>query len=109
MEEIIENFTEAVSEGSASAQEFTAEEMESQTTDFLLAFIDQLTDMNEEQKAKLRNNVIERALHPELFTEEAFAKKHTSQISPQDLVILIAFAVLILTAFGKSCLFHYQL
>ncbi|KAG5678193.1 hypothetical protein PVAND_007886 [Polypedilum vanderplanki] len=99
MDEVIETVTEAVQEGSA-AHEYTAEEIEAQTTEFLLAFIDQLTDISEEGKAKLRNNVLERAMHPELFAEEAMPKK-VNVITPQDWLKLIALVMIIVIIFGK--------
>jgi uncharacterized membrane protein YfhO len=100
MNDFAETVKEAVQEGSA-AHEYTAAEIESQTTEFLLAFIDQLSDLNEEGKARLRSNVIERAMNPEAFTEEVFAKK---SITPQDLLKLVAFVMILVVLFGKSIL-----
>jgi hypothetical protein len=103
MDDFVESVSDAVVEASAD-HEYTAEEIETQTRDFLLSFIDQLTDMSPEQKAKLRNNVIDRALNPAKFIEDNFAPRKTAMepTSPQDLLILIVFAVLLVGAFGKK-------
>lgn len=98
MEDIV---VETVTEAVQTAHQYTAEEIETQTTEFLLAFIDSLTDVDDEGKAKLRTNVIERALNPELFAEDVLPKK-VNAITPQDLLKLVAMLLIIIVIIGKN-------
>lgn len=100
MDQISKEFGELLQEGSASGPQLSPEELEQQTTNFLLAFIDKM-DMTDDQKAKLRSNVIDRALNPEKYqASEDFDKK--AGASPEDIMKLIALVALILVVLGKN-------
>lgn len=105
MEEIIETVTETIT-GSGDAlppREYTAEEMSQQTTDFLLYFVNSMKELTEEQKAKMRSNILEKAFNPEAFMEQ-FSKPKTKVVEPtsaQDLITLVVMIVLIVGVLGK--------
>jgi hypothetical protein len=98
MEDFVETVTEAV-QGSG-AHEYTAEELEAQTTEFLMAFIDSLSDLSEDGKAKLRSSMLERAMNPDMFTGDNMPRK-SQGISPQDFLKLIALVMILVVLFGK--------
>lgn len=105
MEEIIESVTEelAASGGSAlPSQEYSDDEMQQQTTDFLLYLIDEMKDVSDVQKAKMRANIIERALDAGRMVEEVLKPKKVSEgSSPQDLIVLLVLIALIVGSLGK--------
>jgi hypothetical protein len=87
--------------GESVPPEYTAEEIEQQTTDFLMSFIDTLKDITEEQKIKLKDNVMERARNPDKFKDDMFGARKANAPSPQDLILLVCFVLIILAFFGK--------
>lgn len=106
MEDIIETVTEGiVSSGDSTLPppEYTEEEMHQQTTNFLLYIVDSMKELTEQQKAKMRASILEKAFNPqELMEEITNPKKVIEPTSPQDLVVLIALVLFIVGILGKS-------
>lgn len=100
MNEISKEFGELLKEGSGTGPEYTPEQLEAQTTNFLLAFIDQM-QVSEDQKAKLRNNIIERALNPEKFKISDNADAKGASVSPEEIIRLICLVILVFGILGK--------
>lgn len=102
MEDIIETVASGVG-ALPPSKEYTDDEMQTQTTDFLLYLIDQMKDVSEVQKAKMRANIIERALDAGRMVEEVFKpKKVSGGASPQDLILVLVLIFLILGSLGKN-------
>lgn len=102
MEEIVESVIEA-SGALPPSQEYTDDEMKEQTTNFLLYLIDEMKDVSEEQKAKMRANIIERALDAGRMVEEVLKPKKVSEApSSQDLIVLVVLILLIVGSLGKT-------
>lgn len=106
MDEVVETVTEAIigSGGSAlPAKEYTDDEMHQQTTDFLLYLIDQMKDVSDDQKAKMRTNILEKALEAGKLAEEVLKpKKGLEPATPQDLVLVVVLILIILGTLGKN-------
>ena len=109
MEDIIETVASGVG-ALPPSQEYTDDEMQQQTTDFLLYLIDQMKDVSEVQKAKMRANIIERALDAGRMVEEVLKPKKVSEgASPQDLILLLVLIFLIVGSLGKkSCVWVWH-
>lgn len=104
MDEIIETVTESIiGSGDSPPREYSEEEMQQQTTDFLLHVVNSMKELTEEQKARMRSSIIEKAFNPQALMEEIQnPTKVVEPTSPQDLVVLLALVCLIIAIFGKG-------
>lgn len=100
-ESILDSVTEA--SGGGIPNEYSDDEIHQQTTDFLLYFIDQMKELTDDQKARMRAKVIDRALNPQQLMEEVMKpKKVTEPLSPQDFIVLVSLILLIAGILGKK-------
>lgn len=109
MDEVVESVTEAIVSGSGEniLREYTDEEMQQQTTDFLLYLIDQMGDVSEEKKAQMRANILAKALEAGKLAEEVLKpKKSIEPTTPQDLIILVTLIIFIVGTLGKKQVFN---
>lgn len=97
MEHIAKEFNKYVNEGSGAGPEYTPE----QTTGMLMAFIDQM-QVDEEQKARLRSNLLERLMNPEAFEMPEETSTKGAAPTPQDVLKLVGLLLLVFGILGKS-------
>jgi hypothetical protein len=105
MDDIIQTVTESItgSGDSLPPSDYTEEEMHQQTTDFLLHMVNSMKELTEQQKAKMRASILEKAFNPEQLMQE-FAKptKVVEPTAPQDLVVLLVLIFLIVGTLSKK-------
>jgi len=97
MEQLAKEFGNYMNEGSAAGPEYTPE----QTTGMLMAFIDQM-QVDEEQKARLRTNLLERLMNPDAFQMPEDVGTKGTFATPQDILKLFALLMLVFGMIGKS-------
>ncbi|XP_070497637.1 uncharacterized protein [Chironomus tepperi] len=101
MDQIAKALGNYMNEGSGAGPEYTPE----QTTGLLMAFIDQM-QVDEEQKARLRSNLLERLMNPDAFQLPEDTPTKGTGTSPEDIIKLIGLLVLV---FGILGFFGYKL
>ena len=97
MEHLAKEFGNYMNEGSGVGPEYTPE----QTTGLLMAFIDQM-QVDEEQKAKLRTNLLERLMNPGAFEMPEDTVTKGTIASPQQILKLVGLLLLVFGILGKS-------
>lgn len=97
MEHLTKEFNNYLNEGSGAGAEYTPE----QTTSMLMAFIDQM-QVDEEQKAKLRTNLLERLMNPAAFEMPEDTITKGTGTSPQEILKLVGLLLLVFGILGKS-------
>lgn len=71
------------------------------TPEHFMDLIDQLKDITEEEKEKLKKNIADRSLNAQKF-KELFTKKKSFESTYQDYYVFVGMVLLIVVVFGES-------